>query len=111
MGRCDIHHILGMLAGGELSMCGIGVTVPELIYGNIASDNLADIWYNNPGLIELRGLIPFSLQGICGSCIHQEICLGDCVANTYQQTGILNNSFYFCAQADQLNLFPVSRRK
>jgi radical SAM protein with 4Fe4S-binding SPASM domain len=110
-GRCDILHILGILAGGELSLCGIGVTVPELIFGNIATDNLADIWYNNNNLKVLRGLIPYSFEGICGGCLHQEICLGDCIANTYQQTKTLNDSYYFCVQAEKLKLFPVSRRK
>jgi SynChlorMet cassette radical SAM/SPASM protein ScmF len=111
IGHCDILHILGILAGGELSLCGIGVTVPELIFGNIGHDNLADIWYNNHSLKELRGLIPYSFEGICGDCLHQEICLGDCIANTYQQTKTLNAPFYFCVQADRLELFPASRRK
>ena len=111
IGRCDILHILGILAGGELSLCGIGVTVPELIFGNIAKDNLADIWYNNLSLKELRGLIPYSFEGICGDCLHQEICLGDCIANTYQQTKTLSAPYYFCVQADRLELFPASRRK
>ena len=111
IGHCDILHILGMLSGGELSLCGIGVTVPELIFGNIANDNLAEVWYNNKRLQELRRLIPNSFEGICGDCIHRLICFGECVANTYQKTKTLNDSYYFCANAVELDLFPVTRRR
>jgi SynChlorMet cassette radical SAM/SPASM protein ScmF len=111
LSRCGILNILGLLSGGELSMCGIGVTVAELVYGNIECDQLADIWCKAERLKELRKLIPGQLKGVCGNCLHRDFCLGECVASNYNITGSLNESYYFCAQAEQSELFPQSRRR
>jgi SynChlorMet cassette radical SAM/SPASM protein ScmF len=109
VGQCSVLNILGMLSGGELSLCGIGVTVPELIYGNINEDDLADIWCNAPGIKLLRQIVPEGFTGICGRCIHRDFCLGACVANTYAATRSLSSSYYFCTEADESGLFPDSR--
>lgn len=108
--RCSIHNVLGMLSGGELSMCGIGVTVKELVYGNINQDQLKQVWCQAPGLVSLREQIPNQLEGICGQCIHRDICNGSCVANNYYNSGRLNSPFFFCENAYKLNLFPFSRK-
>jgi len=110
LGRCTVKNILGMLSGGELSLCGIGTTVPELIYGNIRKDSMEDIWLNSPGLLELRKLIPNKFKGICARCIHKEMCLGSCLANNYFQEKQLNSPYEFCRIANDLNLFPESRK-
>jgi SynChlorMet cassette radical SAM/SPASM protein ScmF len=109
MHQCNILNILGLLSGGDLSLCGIGVTVPELIYGNIAKNSLIDIWYTSNGLRKLRQLIPSELKGICDRCIHKRICMGTCVAANFSISGSLNSPYYFCSQAEQNNLFPKSR--
>ncbi|HFD40187.1 MAG TPA: radical SAM protein [Anaerolineae bacterium] len=111
LGHCGILTILGMLHGGELALCGIGTSVPDLVYGNIARDDLQDVWCNSPGLIELRRVIPSGLQGICSECLHRDLCLGSCVANNYHATGRLDAPYQFCAQADALGLFPASRKR
>lgn len=110
LGRCTVQNILGILAGGELSLCGIGTTVPELHYGNIEKDNLADVWINSSGLRRLRELVPLQLEGICGKCIHRNLCQGECVASNFHYSGRLNAPFYFCDQAETLGLFPNSRK-
>jgi SynChlorMet cassette radical SAM/SPASM protein ScmF len=111
LGRCSVINILGLLAGGELSLCGIGVTVPELIYGHIKTDSLRDVWCNSPGLVQLRELVPAKLERICARCIHRDICLGRCVANNFHATGRLNAPYRFCHIADGLELFPESRKR
>jgi len=108
--RCSMLNILGMLSGGELSLCGIGTTVPELIYGHIKDNNLREVWCESPGLHLLREQVPEKLEGICSQCIHKYFCLGNCVANTYYRTQKLNASYGFCEQAEKLNLFPYSRK-
>ncbi len=110
LGRCTVQNILGMLAGGELSLCGIGTTVPELLYGHIEKDNLKDVWTNSIGLQNLRALIPSQLEGVCGQCIHRDFCQGECVANNFHTFGRLNAPFYFCDQAESLGLFPEARK-
>ena len=51
LGRCAVKNILGMLANGELALCGIGTTISELIYGKINIGDLRDVWCTSPGLI------------------------------------------------------------
>jgi SynChlorMet cassette radical SAM/SPASM protein ScmF len=111
LSRCGVRGLLGMLSGGELSLCGVGVTIPELIYGHIETDSLRDVWYHSPGLIQLRELIPMQLEGICEQCLHRDICLGSCVALNYHETGKLNAPYVFCERADALGLFPASRKR
>ncbi len=111
LGRCNVLNILGVLSGGELSLCGVGVLMPELIYGHLSCDKLQDVWTEAPGLKELRRLIPGQLKGICGQCLLRDICLGECVANSYHAVKMLNFQYYFCHQAVEKGLFPSSRRK
>jgi SynChlorMet cassette radical SAM/SPASM protein ScmF len=111
LSKCKVKNILGLLSGGQLSLCGIGVTVPELIYGHIKQDNLHDIWCNCPGLIQLREQIPKQFEGICGKCIHRDMCNGACVASNYHISGKLNGSYAFCERAELIDLFPASRKK
>jgi len=111
LGRCTVRNILGLLAGGELSLCGIGVTVPQLIYGHIETDSLHDVWCNSIGLVQLREQVPAKLEGICAQCIHRDLCLGVCVANNFHSTGKLNAPYQFCHTADRLSLFPDSRKR
>jgi SynChlorMet cassette radical SAM/SPASM protein ScmF len=111
LGRCRVTNILGVLAGGGLSLCGIGVTVPELIYGHLENDGLREVWCNSPGLIRLREQIPAQLEGVCGQCLHRNMCLGTCVANNYHAAGKLNAPYRFCDHAEMLGLFPESRRE
>jgi SynChlorMet cassette radical SAM/SPASM protein ScmF len=108
---CSVQTILGVLGTGELALCGIGVTIPDLIYGHLEKDDLQDIWYNHPRLRALREQIPSQLEGICSECIHQYACQGHCVANNYHMSGKLNAPFQFCQRADELGLFPESRKK
>lgn len=110
IGRCTIHGILGLLSNGDMALCGIGTSVPELVFGNINTDSIADIWRNSPKLAELRRLIPDELNGICSQCIHRHLCNGYCVAGNYNLTGNLNAPYYFCSEADKLGLFPESRK-
>lgn len=110
-GRCLVLNILGVLSGGELSLCGIGTSVPELVYGHIETDDLYDVWCYNPGLISLRETVPFKLEGICEQCIHRDICLGSCIANNFHATGKLSAPYNFCDRAEALGFFPASRKK
>jgi SynChlorMet cassette radical SAM/SPASM protein ScmF len=106
---CHILNILGVLSSGDLSICGVGVTIPELNFGNLAKDDLAAVWTKSPKLKELRRVIPDKFEGVCGRCLHRQTCLGACVANNYHQAKNFNAPYYFCDEAFQRGLFPVSR--
>ena len=106
---CHVLNILGILSNGDLSICGVGVTIPELIFGNLAKDDLAKVWAKSPKLKELRRVIPDKLEGVCGRCIHRQTCLGACVANNYHLKQKFNAPYYLCDEASKQGLFPASR--
>ena len=111
LSRCTVRNILAMLAGGELSLCGIGVTVPELIYGHMDNGNLREVWFDSPGLALLREQIPAQLEGICSQCLHRDLCQGECVASNFHVAGRLKAPHQFCDYAEMAGLFPISRKK
>ncbi len=107
--ECHILNILGILADGTVSLCGIGQTETELNMGNIATDDLRTIWRHHPLLQRLREDMPSGLGGVCGSCIFKFRCLGSCRACAYTVAGDLCSSFFMCEEAYRQNLFPPSR--
>ena len=106
---CGIFSILGILSTGQLAMCGIGIEIPELVYGKLGVERIADVWYHHPMLLALRRDLPEKLEGICGDCMFRPQCLGGCVAENYHQAKRLTAPFWFCQQALEAGLFPVSR--
>lgn len=108
--ECHIHHICGLMGNGDISICGIGRTEPELVMGTIKTDDIREIWVNGSIFQKIRQEIPNTLQGICGKCIFKAKCKGSCVAITYSMTGQVNQGYWFCEEADRQNLFPESRK-
>jgi len=110
-GVCGIHRILGVLADGSYSLCGIGTTVPELVFGHAGLDPLSGVWRENAVLKDIREGLPGRLHGICGDCVMRDICLGSCIAQNYVSSRELWAPFWYCEEAQRAGLFPSSRRK
>jgi len=108
-GVCGIYGILGVLGNGSYALCGIGETVPELVFGHAAKDALADVWRDNPVLREIREGMPRKLGGICGQCLMKGVCLGSCVAQNYYRSRNLWAPHWYCEEAQRAGLFPGSR--
>lgn len=108
-GGCGIKGIQGVLADGSYALCGIGTSVPDMVFGRAGHDRLADIWRDNVVLQAIREGLPRRLEGICGQCLMQGVCLGSCIAQNYYRTNTLWAPFWFCAEAHKTNLFPESR--
>jgi SynChlorMet cassette radical SAM/SPASM protein ScmF len=108
-GICGILSILGVLANGSYALCGIGETVPDLVFGHAATDCLDNIWHKTPVLLELRGELPQRLEGICGDCLMKGVCLGSCVAQNYYGDRNLWAPYWFCQEAHNRGLFPYTR--
>jgi SynChlorMet cassette radical SAM/SPASM protein ScmF len=108
-GRCGILGILGVLGSGKYALCGIGETIPELIFGDAAKDRLVDVWNHNPVLKDIREGLPSRLSGICGDCLMKKICFGSCIAMNYSRHHDLFAPFWFCDDARRAGLFPESR--
>ena len=106
---CGILGILGVLANGSYALCGIGTTVPELVFGHAALDRLEDVWKNHPVLNEIREGLPRRLSGVCSRCLMSRACLGSCIAQNYYRSKDLWASFWFCEMALQEGFFPETR--
>ncbi len=108
-GVCGVLGILGVLGNGSYALCGIGETVPELVFGHAAKDRLSDVWENTSVLKVLREGLPHRFEGICGDCVMRGICLGSCVAQNYYSTKNLWAGYWYCEAAKKRGLFPGTR--
>lgn len=110
-GVCGIKGIIGVLANGSYALCGIGESVPELVFGHAGEDKLKEVWNNNPILREIREGLPTRLEGICSDCIMKSRCLGSCIAQNYYRKKSIWAPFWFCEDAYNRGLFPESRMR
>ena len=108
-GLCGILGILGVLADGSYALCGIGETVPELVFGKAGDDHLKDIWTNASLLETMRQALPEKLEGICGRCVMKKLCIGSCIAQNYYRKKRLWAPFWYCEEAQAAGIFPASR--
>lgn len=109
-GMCGIFGIIGVIASGHYALCGIGQTVPDLIFGKVGEDPLEKVWKENAIINEIREKLPRQLDGICGRCLMKNSCLGFCIAlNYYSSNGDLMAPFWFCRQAEDAGVFPNTR--
>ena len=92
-------------------MCGIGKTVPELVFGHAADDSLEDVWNNALVLCELREGLPVRLEGICGDCLLKGLCRGGCIAQNYYRSKDMWAPFWYCEEAKKRGLFPETRMR
>jgi SynChlorMet cassette radical SAM/SPASM protein ScmF len=108
---CGILGILGVLANGAYALCGIGESVPELVFGHAATDRLENIWKKTDILNELRTGLTERLEGICGDCLMKNICLGTCIAQNFYRSKSLWAPFWYCEEVRKVGLFPETRRQ
>ena len=108
---CGISTTLGILGTGEIALCGIGQTVPELVYGHLGKNSIRDIWLSHPVILQLRRDLDniYEYPGICGSCIHANSCRTGCVANNYAYGGKLVYPGWLCEEAYREGVFPKTR--
>jgi len=108
--QCRILNILGILANGNISICGIGQGHPSLRMGHVSHDTIADIWQTHPLLEKLRDALPKRLQPPCDTCIFQFQCMGGCRALAFACDGDLLAPFFICREMHAAGRFPVSRQ-
>ena len=108
-GQCGIFGIIGVLGSGKYALCGIGESVPELVFGDAKKDKLVDIWNNNKVLNNIRKGLPKDLKGVCAECLLRDRCLGSCIAMNYYRAHDLFAPHWYCKEAHKLGLFPETR--
>jgi SynChlorMet cassette radical SAM/SPASM protein ScmF len=107
--ECAVLNILGIVENGDISFCGIQRVAQDLVMGNVRRDRLEDIWFHHPLLKKMREAIPERLEGICGQCLLKRICLGSCLACTYYLEKRFTAPYWFCQEAFEKGLFPMTR--
>ncbi len=112
-GDCGVLGILGVLGSGEIVLCGIGRTIPELVYGRLGTDSVFDIWLHNPTILELRRSLADinTYPELCRDCVMASRCRTGCVAQNYVDSGQLLWAHFLCREAERLGEFPASRRR
>ena len=112
-GDCGVQRILGILGSGEYALCGIGRTIPDLVYGHIGQDSVRDIWLDHPVIANLRRRLDdvAGYPRVCGDCVHARGCRTGCVAHNYGYSGELVWPTWLCEEADGRGVFPATRRK
>ena len=80
---------LNIKSNGDITPCGF---IP-LIIGNIATDDLKEVWKNSQVLDKLRNK---TAKGKCASCNDYAECLGGCSARALAMTGDFNNPDPHC---------------
>lgn len=112
-GDCNVRHILGILGTGEIALCGIGRTFPELVYGFLGRDSIREIWLHHPEILRLRwGFDDIdSFPEMCKKCVHIRTCRTGCVAQNYVEYGKHLYPEMVCIEAENLGIFPITRKK
>ena len=110
-GGCGILKLIGVLADGSYSLCGMGATLPDLVFGHAGQDTLEEVWHENPVLKEIREGLPQRFKGICGECLMKGICQGHCLAQNYSRSRDIWSPYWFCEEADKQGLFPAFRKQ
>jgi SynChlorMet cassette radical SAM/SPASM protein ScmF len=112
-GDCGVQGILGILGTGDIALCGIGKTVPDLVYGRLGEDSIRDIWLHHPRILDLRRKLkdPDVFPELCKACIHLRRCRTGCVAQNYLESGHLLWPDRICEEAARRNKFPETRKR
>jgi SynChlorMet cassette radical SAM/SPASM protein ScmF len=113
VGDCGVERILGIVGTGDIALCGIGRTTPELNYGLLGVDSVRDIWLTHPTILGLRERLADKdgYPGICADCIHRSGCRTGCVANNFEHSGRLIWPNALCEEAERRGGFPATRRR
>lgn len=108
-GRCGFRSLLGILANGSISFCGMGYQHSEYVFGRIGEANLEELWASHPRLLEVRSLIPEKLEGVCGNCMLRATCQGACRSFAYDAYGSITAPSPGCQELYSCGLFPETR--
>jgi radical SAM protein with 4Fe4S-binding SPASM domain len=107
---CEVMNLLAVLAGGELSMCGIGAAHKDLVFGHVGQAPIGEVWTQSPGLMRIREEIARWPTGLCQRCMMRGYCAwGHCRAEAYAILGSLSAPAPFCLASFEAGLFPAQR--
>jgi SynChlorMet cassette radical SAM/SPASM protein ScmF len=106
---CPFTDILGILADGSISFCGVGNSNPELVFGNITEYgfDIGQFWRKAKPLVEVRNILNQTLDGVCKKCLLSSFCRGSCRALAYCKFNSFKAPHPWCKEAYDQKLFPA----
>ena len=109
----DGWAVLVNMDTGDIALCGIGRTIPELVYGRLGVDSIRDIWLHHPEILELRRDLDDldSYPELCRACVHLRSCRTGYVAQKYVESGPLAWPSGMCEKVAQRGEFPVTKKR
>ena len=97
-------NFCGILANGDVSICGVAVDEPSLVAGNVRTQRFADIWNDAALFKKTRSFKAADLKGVCGKCPFINLCGGACRLSAYRTTGDFLAPYELCQQFYEKNL-------
>lgn len=101
---CQPQNLIGLMPDGSVSLCGIGVTKKEAIWGNVHTDDIVTIVERSEELIHQFAVARYS--GVCQRCIFIKSCANICPAHAYEMQGEFTASYPVCQIVFDHGLFP-----
>lgn len=99
-------HFCGILANGDVSICGVASDQPTLIAGNILESSFKGIWLNSSLFKYTRSLKIENLRGVCGRCPFKQLCGGACRLSAFKQYGDMLSPYGVCQSFYELGYIP-----
>jgi len=105
---CDFP-VLTILPDGSISICGLGITRKELVFGKIRSRPIKEIWETDHKLNVLKNISYKDIKGVCSICIFKKVCKGGCRVLAYDAYGSFTAPNPICQMLYNQGLFPENR--
>ena len=91
-------HYCGLLANGDVTICGVASGEASLVAGNVLQQRFHDIWLKADVFNETRNLKTSDIKGICGRCPFNEFCGGACRLSAYREDHDFLSPYFLCQQ-------------
>ncbi len=105
-GSCHADGTMGILPNGGVSLCGLGVSRPEAVVGNVLTRDPLAIWRDAELFVYLRTRWGQEFSGVCGECIFHRYCANVCPAYAFEVYGSFSAPFPPCQHLFEEGLFP-----
>lgn len=99
-------NFCGVLANGDVTICGVASDEPDLVAGNVKEKRFRDIWRDASLFRATRSLNTRDLAGICGRCPFNEFCGGACRLSAFRAEGDFLAPYDLCEKFYRSGLIP-----
>lgn len=103
--------LLGVLPNGDISVCALSRTSPELNFGNVLDTTLKEAWQKaRLDMLRAKYVTGEHLRGICADCVWKRSCKGSCRAWAYSEGEDFYSPYPVCQDAADQGFFPDEYR-